>query len=133
MRKATSVTLAMTMLFTVSCRSKTKEIASTTVASLTVAVSNAEGVLRHGSNELWVTFEDASGEPIDVGTLSMNFYMPGTPTTRVINNAASVTKTETVGTYHVKTKIDMGGQWQVHIAFEGPAGMGRGSFPINAE
>jgi hypothetical protein len=113
--------------------SETKEIRSGKVGALTVSISNAEGVLKHGDEEFTVTFKDASGKPVDVGAASLNFYMPAMGTMPVMNNAATLTTTNTPGVYQAKAKIEMAGEWQAQVAYEGPAGSGKGSFPVTAQ
>ena len=113
--------------------SETKEIKSGKVGALTVTISNAEGVLKHGDEDFTVTFKDASGKPVDVGAASLNFYMPAMGTMPVMNNAATLTTTDTPGIYRGKAKIEMAGEWQAQVAYEGSAGAGKGSFPVTAQ
>ena len=110
-----------------------KEIKSGKVGNLTVSLSNAEGVLKQGDEEFFVTFKDASGKPVDVGAASLNFYMPAMGTMPVMNDPATLTTTNTPGVYSAKAKIEMAGEWQAQVAYEGPAGAGKGSFPVTAQ
>ena len=110
-----------------------KEFASGKVGQMTVSLANADGVLRYGDQELTVTFKDASGKPVDVGSASLNFHMPAMGSMAVMNDAATLTTTTTPGVYHGKVKIEMTGEWQAQVAFEGPAGTGKGTFPVTAQ
>jgi hypothetical protein len=110
-----------------------KEFASGKVGAMTVTLSNSDGVLRHGEQELTVTFRDASGKPVDVGSASLNFYMPAMGTMAAMNDPATLTTTSTPGVYHGKVKLEMKGEWQAQVAYEGPAGAGKGSFPVTAQ
>ena len=110
-----------------------REIKSGKVGNLTVSLSNAEGVLKQGDEEFFVTFKDASGKPVDVGSASLNFYMPGMGTMPAMNDPATLTTTNTPGVYSAKAKIEMAGEWQAQVAFEGPAGNAKGSFPVTAQ
>jgi hypothetical protein len=110
-----------------------KEIKSGKVGNLTVSLSNAEGVLKQGDEEFFVTFKDASGKPVDVGAASLNFYMPAMGTMPVMNDPATLTTTNTPGVYGAKAKIEMAGEWQAQVAYEGPAGNAKGSFPVTAQ
>ena len=110
-----------------------QEIKSGKVGNLTVSLSNAEAVLKQGDAEFFVTFKDASGKPVDVGSASLNFYMPGMGTMPVMNDPATLTTTSTLGVYSAKAKIEMAGEWQAQVAYEGPAGTGKGSFPVTAQ
>jgi hypothetical protein len=90
-------------------------------------------VLRNGDQELTVTFKDASGKAVDVGSASLNFHMPAMGTMPVMNDPATLTTTSTPGVYSGKVKLEMAGEWQAQIAYEGPAGSGKGSFPVTAQ
>ena len=113
--------------------SETKEIKSGKVGNLTVTISNKEGVLKHGDEEFVVTFKDASGKPVDVGAASLNFHMPAMGTMAVMNDAATLTTTNTPGVYQGRAKIEVAGEWQAQVSYEGPAGTGKGSFPVTAQ
>jgi YtkA-like protein len=110
-----------------------KEIKSGKVGALTVTLANSDGVLRNGEQELTVTFKDASGKTVDVGSASLNFYMPAMGTMAAMNDAATLTTTRTPGVYHARVNLQMGGEWQAQVAYEGPAGTGKGSFPVTAQ
>jgi hypothetical protein len=110
-----------------------KEIKSGKVGALTVTLANSDGVLRHGEQELTVTFKDASGKPVDVGSATLNFYMPAMGTMAAMSDAATLTTTSTPGVYRAKFTLQMGGEWQAQLAYEGPAGNGKGSFPVTAQ
>ena len=110
-----------------------KEIESGKIGNMTVTLANADGVLRNGDQELTVTFKDASGKTVDVGSASLNFYMPAMGTMPVMNDPATLTTTSTPGVYRGKVKLEMAGEWQAQVAYEGPAGTGKGSFPVTAQ
>ena len=110
-----------------------REIKSGKAGTMTVTLSNSDGVLRHGDQELTVTFKDASGKASDVGSASLNFYMPAMGSMPVMNDAATLSTTSTPGVYHARVKLEMAGEWQAQVAYEGPAGTGKGSFPVTAQ
>jgi hypothetical protein len=110
-----------------------KEIKSGKVGQMTVTLANSDGVLRHGEQELTVTFKDASGKAADVGSASLNFYMPAMGTMAAMNDPATLTTTSTPGVYRAKVNLEMAGEWQAQLAYEGPAGTGKGSFPVTAQ
>lgn len=101
--------------------------------NLTVTLSNADGVLRKGQQEIFLTFSDASGKPVDVGAVSFNNNMPAMGSMPVMNNAAILTTTGTPGVYEGKIDVEMAGEWQSQIAYEGPAGKGKTSFSVTAQ
>lgn len=101
--------------------------------NLTATVSNAEGVLRKGKQEFTLTFADTSGKPVDVGSVAFNNHMAAMGSMGAMNNAATLTTTGTPGVYSGKVEIEMAGGWQAQITYEGPAGKGSFSLPINAK
>jgi hypothetical protein len=110
-----------------------KEFASGKVGNVTVTLASPDGVLRHGDQELTVTFKDASGKAVDVGSASLNFFMPAMGSMAAMNDPATLTTTATPGVYSGKVKLEMAGDWQAQLAYEGPAGTGKGSFPVTAQ
>jgi hypothetical protein len=101
--------------------------------NLTVEISNEDGVLKHGDAEFFVTFKDSSGKPVDVGAVALNFFMPAMGSMTAMNNAATFTTTGTPGVYRGKAKIEMAGEWQAQITYEGPAGKGQANVPMTAQ
>ena len=100
---------------------------------LTVSLATSDGVLKHGDSVFTLTFSDASGKPVDVGAVGLTFHMPQMGTMAEMNDAASFTTTATPGVYSGKAQIQVAGEWQVRITYEGPAGQGQVSFPITAQ
>lgn len=101
--------------------------------NLTVTLSNADGVLRHGKQEVTVAFTDASGKPVDVGAAALNFFMPAMGTMPAMNNAATLTTTKTPGVYRGAVDLEMAGEWQAQVSYEGAAGKGKANLPITAQ
>ncbi len=112
---------------------KEKEIKSGKVGTMTVTLANKDGVLRNGEQALTVTFRDASGKTVDVGSASLNFYMPAMGSMAAMNDTATLYTTPTPGVYAASVKLQMIGEWQAQVAYEGPAGTGKGSFPVTAQ
>ena len=101
--------------------------------NLTVTLSNSDGVLHKGKQDFTLTFADASGKPVDVGAVSLNFFMPAMGSMAAMNNPATFTTTNTPGVYAGKADIEMGGEWQAQIAYDGPAGKGKANLPVTAQ
>jgi hypothetical protein len=101
--------------------------------NLTVTLSNKDGQLKQGDEEFMLAFTDASGKPVDVGSVGLTFHMPAMGTMPVMNDPAAFTTTDTPGIYRGKAKIEMAGEWQAQITYEGPAGKGKTSFPVTAQ
>lgn len=101
--------------------------------NLTVTLSNTDGVLRHGKQELRLAFADASGKPVDVGAAALNFFMPAMGTMPAMNTAVALTTTSTPGIYNGTVDLEMAGEWQAQISYEGSAGKGKATLPITAQ
>ena len=101
--------------------------------NLTVTLSNPNGVLQHGKQEFTLTFTDAAGKPVDVGAAALNFYMPAMGTMAAMNDAATLTTTGTPGVYRGTVDLEMAGEWQAQITYEGAAGKGKANLPITAQ
>ena len=97
--------------------------------NLTVSLAS-DSVLKRANTEFTLTFTDASGKPVDVGAVALTFHMPQMGTMAEMNDAASFTTTETPGVYRGRANVQMGGEWQVRITYEGPQGRGQASFPV---
>ena len=135
MRRAIALTLIAASLALVSaCGSKdAKEIKSGKVGDMTVTLASDDGALRHGDAELTVTFRDSAGKAVDVGSAPLNFHMPAMGSMAAMNDAATLTTTREPGVYRAKVRLEMAGEWQAQLAYEGPRGQGKGSFPVTAQ
>lgn len=130
--------LAALALLAIACGSKDaaggKVIKSASAGNnLTVSLATSDGVLKHGNTEFTLTFTDSSGKPVDVGAASLTFHMPQMGTMAEMNAAATFTTTETPGVYSGRANIEVSGEWQVKITYDGPAGRGQASFPVTAQ
>jgi hypothetical protein len=141
MKKITVLLLAaLFAIFTAACGSSNgpsgsagKTIKSGPAGDLTVTLSNSDGVLRKGKQSFTVTFADKSGKPVDVGSASLNFFMPAMGSMAAMNDHATLTTTSTPGVYAGAVDLQMSGEWQAQIAFEGPAGTGKANLPVTAQ
>lgn len=131
--------IASLLLFAAACGSNSnssanmKTIKSAPAGNLTVTLANDDGQLKHGGEEFMLTFTDASGKPVEVGAAALTFHMQSMGTMPVMNDATSFTTTNTPGVYRGKAKIEMAGEWQAQITYEGAAGRGQTSFPVNVK
>lgn len=100
---------------------------------LTVSLSTSDGVLKHGNSQFTLTFADSSGTPVDVGAVALTFHMPQMGTMAEMNDTASFTTTATPGVYTGKAQIQVAGEWQTKITYDGPKGRGQATFPITAQ
>lgn len=126
------------MIVAAACGSKTTDTGRVIKSApagnnLTVALTTADGVLRHGSTEFTLTFTDSSGKPVDVGAVALTFHMPQMGTMAEMNDAATFTTTDTPGVYRGRADIEGAGEWQARITYDGPAGRGQSSFPVTAQ
>ena len=64
---------------------------------------------------------------------ALNFRMPAMVSMSQMNNAATFTSTSVPGVYKGKVNIEMAGEWQAQISFEGSAGSGKTVIPVSAQ
>ncbi|MGQ0760833.1 MAG: FixH family protein [Acidobacteriota bacterium] len=140
MKESLVYTLALTAALTIvaACTKSTndgpsgKAIASVKVNDLTATLSNNTGQLKSGEQEVTLAFTDSAGKPVDVGAVSLNLHMPAMGSMAAMNNAVTFTTTATPGVYNGKVNIEMAGEWQGQLAYEGPAGKGKATFSVSA-
>ena len=101
--------------------------------NLTATLANADGAFKKGKQEFTLTFTDASGKPVDVGSTALNFRMPAMGSMAEMNSGATFTTTGTPGAYKGKVDLEMGGEWIAQITYEGPAGKGAFTLTIVAK
>src|SRR5712672_2920555 len=127
------------LLFVAACGSKSntvdsgKVIKSAPIGNLTVTLSSASGQIKHGGDEFFITFKDSSGKPMDVGAAALTFHMPQMASMPVMNDPATLTTTDMPGVYRAKANVEMAGEWQAQVSFEGPAGKGQTSFSVTGQ
>ena len=134
-----SITLFAAIAIAAACGSGANNAASgKTIASapagnnLTATISSADGSLRKGQQEFTLSFTDSSGKTVDVGAVAFNNHMAAMGSMAAMNNAAVLTTTGTPGVYKGKVEVEMAGEWQAQITYEGPAGKGSFTLPIVA-
>jgi hypothetical protein len=131
-----TIALGVVLVIAAACGSKTgsvttgKVIKAVPVGNLTATLSNDSGVLKRGNQEITISFADASGKLVDVGAISLNFHMDQMGTMSAINDSATFTTTSTPGVVRGKVNIEVGGEWQAQLAYEGPAGKGQTTFSV---
>jgi hypothetical protein len=130
------------VLMIAACGSKTesglkvpagKTIKTVPVGNLTATLSNNSGQLKQGNQEFMVTFTDSSGKPVDVGAVSLSFHMAQMGTMAAMNDQTTFTTTETPGVYRGRASVEMAGEWQAQLAYEGPAGSGKTTFTVTVQ
>lgn len=127
------------LLLIAACGSKSgtadagKVIKSAPIGNLTVTLSSSSGQIKHGGDEFFITFKDASGKPVDVGAAALTFHMPQMASMPAMNDSATLTTTDTPGVYRGKANIETAGEWQAQVSFEGATGKGQTSFSVTAQ
>lgn len=101
--------------------------------NLTVTLASKDGVLRKGKQEFKLSFVDSAGKPVDVGAVSLNFFMPAMGSMAAMNTPATLTTTSTPGIYSGTVDLEMGGEWQAQITYDGPAGKGKATLAVSAQ
>ena len=132
------IALSSVILFIAACGSDSSNAGMTIISgaagnNLTATISSADGMLRKGHQEFTLTFSDASGKPVDVGAVALNNHMAAMGSMAPMNNTATLTTTGTPGVYRGKINVEMAGEWQGQITYEGAAGKGSFSLPIIAK
>ncbi len=139
---AVAFALVLALVMIAACGSKTgsnvsvpsgKTIKSVTLGNLSATLSNSTGQLKPGNQEVMLTFTDSSGKPVDVGAVSLNFHMAQMGTMAEMNDTTAFTTTGTPGVYRGKVNIEVAGEWQGQLAYEGPAGNGKTTFTVTAQ
>ena len=134
-----TITLGVVLVIATACGSKSqsdrsvptgKVIKTVPVGNLTATLSNDSGVLKRGNQELTISFADASGKLVDPGAISLNFHMDQMGTMAAMNDSATFATTNTPGVVRGKVNIEVGGEWQGQLAYEGPAGKGKATFSV---
>ena len=140
MKKSLVITgfVAVALLIAVACNKSGGSVSTGTaikrvaVDSLTATLSSSSGQLKQGDQEITLAFADSSGKPVDVGAVSLNFHMPAMGGMAAMNDAVAFTTTNTPGVYRGKVNIEVAGEWQGQLAYEGPAGKGKTTFSVTA-
>jgi hypothetical protein len=133
------ISLVVVLLIIAACGSKSGSTISTGTAiksvavdSLTATLSSSTGQLKKGDQEVMLAFTDSSGKPVDAGAVSLSFHMPQMGSMAAMTDAVTFTTTTTPGVYRGKVNIEVGGEWQAQLAYEGPSGKGKTTFSVTA-
>ena len=80
-----------------------------------------------------VVFVAAYGSKTTDAAAALTFRMPQMGSMADMNDTATFTTTETPGIYHGKANIEVAGEWQVRITYDGSKGRGQATFPVTAQ
>lgn len=138
---AIATILGVTLLITAGCSKSGsgnsvptgKTIKTIPLGNLTATLSNSTGQIKQGDQEVMLSFADSSGKPVDVGAVSLNFHMAQMGPMAEMNDPTTFTTTGTPGVYRGKVNIEVAGEWQGQLAYEGPAGKGKTTFTVTAQ
>ena len=108
----------------------TTVIKTAPLGNLTVTLSSDSGQLKKGENEFLLSVKDASGNPVEVTAVSLSLRMPAMGSMAEMNDQASFATTKTPGVCKGKIDIQMAGEWQARVVYDGPAGRAETSFPV---
>ena len=137
-----AIALGVVVVIAAACGSKTgtdgsvptgKVIKAVPVENLTATLSNGTGQLKKGNQEVTLAFTDGAGKAVDVGAVSLSFHMPQMGSMAAMTDSVTFTTTNTPGVYRGKVDIEVGGEWQGQLAYEGPAGKGKTTFSVTAQ
>lgn len=107
-----------------------KVIKTAPLGNLTVTLENESGHLKKGDNEFLLTVKDSSGKNVEVSAVALSLSMPAMGSMAEMNDQASFATTKTPGVCRGKINVEVAGEWQVRVVYEGPAGKTETSFPI---
>lgn len=136
------ITLAVILAIAAACGSKTggsgsvptgKVIKTVPVGNLTATLSNDSGVLKHGDQEFTISFTDSAGKLVDVGAMSLNFHMDQMGPMAAMNDGVTFTTTNNPGVCRGKVNLEVAGEWQAQLVYEGAAGNGKTTFSVAAQ
>jgi hypothetical protein len=128
--------LAIAVVLTIACGSNpttentaapARDIETREVGDLVVALQSENGELVRGQNRFVLAFRSASGQPLDVGsvTVSASMTMPGmAPMVAPIE----LRPAGRAGAYALTGDFAMSGAWKFDVRWDGPAGQGSTSF-----
>lgn len=125
-------------IFIVACNSgggsatSGKVIKTQKADNLNITLSSDDGVINNGKEEFALAFTDGSGNPVKIDAASVTFHMPGMGSMAAMNDAATLTSTSSPGVFKGSVNIEMAGEWQMQVAYEGAAGKGKTTFPVTA-
>jgi len=108
-----------------------KPFITQTVNDLTVNFLSNAGGLRKGDNDVVIEFRDRNGQLVDGGDVDfkVDMNMPAMQ----MHAGATVERTGTSGQYRAKIKIDMSGDWNAKVSFQGPRGEATANFSLNIQ
>ena len=86
---------------------------------VTVTLSNAEGALKNGKQDLILAFTDGAGKPVEIKAATLNFNMPAMGSMAEMNNSTTLITTDTAGQFKGSVNIEMAGEWIAQISYEG--------------
>jgi len=110
-----------------------KVIKTAPMGNLTVTLATESGQLKKGDNEFLLTVKDSSGKNVEVNAVSLNLRMPAMGSMSEMNDQASFATTKTPGVCRGKINVEVGGEWQAKVVYDGPSGRVETSFPINVQ
>jgi len=108
-----------------------KQIETHKAGDLTVVLMNDTGELKQGQNDFVVRFQNAQGQPVDVGEVRLGSSM-SMPSMAPMSGQSEIAPSGQTGTYRVKSNFAMSGAWHFTIDWNGPRGKGKTAFNSNA-
>ena len=107
-----------------------KPFITQTVSDLTVNFLGSGG-MRKGDNDIVIEFRDRNGQLVDVGNVKFDteMNMPGMQ----MHSGGTIEQASTPGRYRAKIKIDMSGDWNAKIVYDGPRRHGQQSFSVTVK
>lgn len=109
-------------------------IATAKNADVSITLLGATGDLSSGKNTLEVRFADAEANaPIDVTDVSMKLFMPAMGAMPPMQSKADIMSLGSSGRFQAVVNVQMPGEWQVTISFNGADGNQSRTFGVVAK
>ena len=108
-----------------------KELQRVHSGDLDIVLLSAGDSLKQGKGTFVIEFRDASGTPVDVGTVTIGASM-SMPGMAPMFGESTVVATPTKGRYDVSSDLNMAGTWRLDVTWNGTRGQGQVSMRATA-
>jgi len=94
-----------------------------------LVLKNRDGEVKQGRNELFVEFQDSTGNLLQIDDGDMSAVMPR-PGMSPMATPMSLSPTATRGRFLAQPVFETSGEWKIHTDYSGPSGSGSTAFSL---